>query len=262
MKTRIIAGVVLLPLLLLVVLAAPKFCTAILFGLMAAIAAYELLVGTGTVKNARLCVYSAVSAFWCVLWCGLGISYGWLLLGVLLFWTALFAEVMFSGMKLSFDKVTVCLAAGLVLPMLLGAVVRIHAGEAGRFFVLIPFVLAFLSDTGAYFVGLAMGKHKLAPTISPKKTWEGAIGGTAFALLLLVPYAVKLLGMPAVPAFVCVFIGSVLGQIGDLLESKLKRWGGVKDSGNFFPGHGGVLDRLDSLMLACPAVLLMWYLFV
>jgi len=128
--------------------------------------------------------------------------------------------------------------------------------------VLFGCLICWVTDSFAYFTGRAFGKHKLAPTISPKKTWEGAIGGTAFALLLLVPYAVKLLGMPAVPAFVCVFIGSVLGQIGDLLESKLKRWGGVKDSGNFFPGHGGVLDRLDSLMLACPAVLLMWYLFV
>ena len=128
--------------------------------------------------------------------------------------------------------------------------------------VLFACLICWVTDSFAYFTGRAFGKHKLAPKISPKKTWEGAIGGTVFALLLLVPYAVKLLAMPAVPAFICVFIASVLGQIGDLVESKFKRWGGVKDSGNFFPGHGGVLDRLDSLILACPAVLLMWYLFV
>jgi len=79
MKTRIIAAIVLLPLLLLVVLAAPKFLTAILFGAMAAIGAYELLNGTGLVKNMRLCGYSMVMAFWSVLWCGLGIGYAWLL---------------------------------------------------------------------------------------------------------------------------------------------------------------------------------------
>ncbi len=259
MKTRIIAGVVLLPLLLLVVLAAPKFCTAILFGLMAAIAAYELLMGTGTVKNARLCVYSAVSAFWCVLWCGLGISYGWLLLGVLLFWTALFAEVMFSGMKLSFDKVTVCLAAGLVLPMLLGAVVRIHAGEAGRFFVLIPFVLAFLSDTGAYFVGLAMGKHKLAPTISPKKTVEGMLGGIAGAVVGMLIYCAVLnlffkFEVNYLLALLYGVLGSLAGVFGDLCFSVIKRQTGIKDYGNLIPGHGGILDRFDSTMVVAPLV--------
>ncbi|MBQ2698666.1 MAG: phosphatidate cytidylyltransferase [Firmicutes bacterium] len=157
---------------------------------------------------------------------------------------------------------------GLLLPLVLyllvgfGSLLALRVIWPNPLLVLFGCLICWVTDSFAYFTGRAFGKHKLAPTISPKKTWEGAIGGTAFALLLLVPYAVKLLGMPAVPAFVCVFIGSVLGQIGDLLESKLKRWGGVKDSGNFFPGHGGVLDRLDSLMLACPAVLLMWYLFV
>ena len=81
MRKRIITAAVLLPLLILVVLAAPKVCTAILFGAMAAIGAWELLQGTGLVKHFRLCVYSMVIAFWCGLWSGLGIGYGWLLLG-------------------------------------------------------------------------------------------------------------------------------------------------------------------------------------
>ena len=85
MKVRIIAGVVLLPLLLLLVLFAPKICTAILFGLMAAIGAYELLHGTGLVKELRLNIYSMVMALWTCLWCGLDIGYAWLLLGVLVY---------------------------------------------------------------------------------------------------------------------------------------------------------------------------------
>ena len=159
MKTRVITAVVLLPLLLIVVLFAPKICTGILFALMTAIAAYELLVGTGIVKNIRLCLYSSAMGFWAVLWCALTAHYAWLLLGVLLFWVALFAEMMASEMKLSFEKTAACFAAGVILPMLFGAVVRIHSGENGRFFVLIPFALAFLSDTGAYFVGLKFGKR-------------------------------------------------------------------------------------------------------
>ena len=159
MKVRVLAAVALLPLLLLVVLVAPKFCTAILFGAMASIGAFELLSGTGILKHPRICTYCAVMAFWCVLWCGLGIGYAWLLLSVLVFWCVLFAEIMASGMKLPFEKAAACLVAGLVLPVLLGALVRIHATEHGRFFILIPFVLAFLSDTGAYFAGLTFGNH-------------------------------------------------------------------------------------------------------
>ena len=116
MKTRIVAAVALLPLLLLIVLLAPKVCTAILFGAMAAIGAYELLTGTGLVKHLRLNVYAMIMAFWCCLWCGLGLGYSWLLLSILLFWVALMAEVMLTEMKLPFSKVALCFVAGLVLP--------------------------------------------------------------------------------------------------------------------------------------------------
>ena len=83
MKTRVITAVALLPFLIAILLATPAFCTAILFGLMAAIGAYELLIGTGILKTPRICIYCAVCAFWCVLWCGLSIGYAWLLLGIL-----------------------------------------------------------------------------------------------------------------------------------------------------------------------------------
>ena len=149
MKTRILTVVVLLPLLLLVVLFAPKIFTALLFAVMAAIAAYELLTGTGLVKHVRLCVYTAISAFWCVLWSGLCIGNVWLLLGALVLWIAIFAEMMVSGMKLSFSKAAVCLAGGLLLPLLFGAIIRLHVLDEGRFYILSPFVLAFLSDTCA-----------------------------------------------------------------------------------------------------------------
>ena len=144
------------------------------------------------VKSLRLCAYCAATGFFCVLWCGLGISYGWLVLCILIFWCVLFAEVMLSGMKMPFEKVAVCIAAGIVVPMLLGAVVRIHATEFGRFFILVPFVLAFLSDTGAYFVGLSFGKHKLAPVISPKKTVEGMFGGIGGAMVGMLIYCLVL----------------------------------------------------------------------
>lgn len=257
MKTRIIAAAVLLPLLLLVVLVTPKFCTAILFGLMAAIAAYELLAGTGIVVTPRLWIYSMVSAFWCVLWCGLGIGYAWLLLGILALWSTLFAEMMLSQMKLSFEKVAVCFSAGVILPLLFAALVRIHSGENGRYFIMIPFVLAFLSDTGAYFAGLKFGKHKLAPVISPKKTVEGVIGGVTGAVLGMIVYCLVLqvffqFRVNYLFAFVYGIVGSVAGVFGDLCFSVIKRQTGIKDYGNLIPGHGGILDRFDSMMIVGP----------
>lgn len=259
MKTRIIAAVALLPLLLLVVLAAPKICTAILFGLMAAIAAYELLSGTGMVKHPRLIAYSLVCSFWCVLWCGLGIGYAWLLLGIILFWVALFAEMMASQMKLSFDKVGMCFVAGVILPMLLSSLVRIHSTQQGRFLILIPFVLAFLSDTGAYFAGLKFGKHKLAPVISPKKTIEGVAGGILGAVLGIVIYCLVMqvffeFKANYLYALIYGVIGSVAGVFGDLCFSVIKRQTDIKDYGNLIPGHGGILDRFDSMMVVGPIV--------
>ena len=257
MKTRIIAAVALLPLLLLIVLAAPKIFTAILFGAMAAIAAYELLTGTGLVKHLRMNVYAMVMAMWCALWSGLELEYGWLLLSILLYWVVLMAEVMISGMKIGFRQVSVCLVAGIILPMLLSSLVRIHSWLDGRCFVFVPFVFAFLSDTGAYFAGLKFGKHKLAPVISPKKTVEGVVGGVAATVVGMVIYCVILqVAFDMTPNYLLAvlygLIGSVTSVFGDLCFSVVKRQTGIKDYGNLIPGHGGILDRFDSMMLAGP----------
>ena len=257
MKTRIIAAVVLLPLLLLVVLAAPKVFTAILFGAMASIAAYELLTGTGLVKNLRLNVYAMAMAFWCSLWSGLELEYSWLLLSILLYWAVLMAEVMKSQMKITFRSVAMCLTAGVILPMLLSSLVRIHTWVDGRCFIFVPFVFAFLSDTGAYFAGLKFGKHKLAPVISPKKTVEGVVGGVVATILGMVIYCVILqVAFEMTPnyffAIIYGLIGSLTSVFGDLCFSVVKRQTGIKDYGNLIPGHGGILDRFDSMMLAGP----------
>ncbi|MBI2890300.1 MAG: phosphatidate cytidylyltransferase [Nitrospirae bacterium] len=126
--------------------------------------------------------------------------------------------------------------------------------EDGFVFLLLVVFLAMLNDTGSYFGGRFFGKHPLAPGISPKKTWEGALGGalTCLATALLVKLAFRIPG--AVGPLVCLaLIVHVMGLLGDLAESQLKRSAQVKDSGDFFPGHGGVLDRLDSLVFVAPA---------
>lgn len=257
MRKRVITAAVALPLLLIVVFVLPKAFTAILFGLMAAVAAYELLTGTGLVKHPRMNIYAMVMAFYSCLCYGLNLGYAWLLLGILVFWTVLFAEVMKTGMKLSFNRLAVCFAAGLLLPALLGSLVRIHAGANGRLFICVPFIFAFLSDTGAYFAGLKFGKTKLAPEISPKKTVEGVVGGSIAAMVGMMLFCLVLhIFTDLRPNYVFAVIYGLLGSagavFGDLCFSVIKRQTGIKDYGNLIPGHGGILDRFDSMMIVGP----------
>ena len=259
MKTRIIAAAALLPPLLIIVLVLPTIFTAILFGAAAAVAAYELLWGTGLVKNTRLIAYTALMAFLVALWSGLGTSYAAALIGVLLFAAVLYAEELASKATLRYEKLAVCFAGGLLIPFMLTALVRIHSGENGRFFILIPFVMAFLSDTGAYFAGCYFGKHKLAPVISPKKTIEGVVGGVLGAILGMLLYTFVLdvafgFDVNYLNAMVYGIVGSLAAVFGDLSFSAIKRQTGIKDYGNLIPGHGGILDRFDSVIIVAPLV--------
>jgi phosphatidate cytidylyltransferase len=119
--------------------------------------------------------------------------------------------------------------------------------------------IVMMSDTAAFFVGSALGRRPLAPAISPGKTIEGAAGGLAGGVAgALAVWAVGLPGVPAWHAGLLGFVVAILAVLGDLLESLLKRWAGVKDSGRLFPGHGGMLDRLDSLLFGAP---ILYYYF-
>jgi phosphatidate cytidylyltransferase len=137
---------------------------------------------------------------------------------------------------------------------------RLEPGAAWIVFVL---AITFLSDTAAYFTGRLLGQHPMAPYISPKKSWEGAIGGLVFATLtgLLLVY---LLGLP-IPLWIGALlgcIGSIAGQAGDLAESLIKRQVDIKDSGRIIPGHGGILDRIDSLLFTAPVLYYMIMIFL
>lgn len=259
MKIRVIAAVALLPLLLAVVLFLPKICTAVLFGALAAIGAYELTVGTGYVKKPSLVVQACVGAFLTALWSFFDIGYGWTLFALLMYSVLLYVQILIFHDKVPFERIAVILAAGILVPFLLTALVRLHGYEQGRFLILIPFVIAFLSDTGAYFTGLAIGKHKLAPVISPKKTVEGFVGGVVGGMLGMVLYCLVLskcfqFQVSYIYALIYGFAGSLAGVLGDLTFSVIKRQTGIKDYGNLIPGHGGVLDRFDSMTVVAPLV--------
>ena len=257
MKTRILAAVVLLPAFLGIVLFTPDICTAILFGIMAAIGAYELLHNTGIVKHTRITVYGMVMAFLTAIWCSFGCNSTAMQIGILLYTGILMFEVMQSGMKLPIGAVAACLVAGVLMPYLFTSLVRIHHRENGRFLIIIPFVLSFLSDTGAYFVGCAFGKHKLAPLVSPKKSVEGVVGGVLGAMLGMLLYCFVLqtafdFKVNYLFALIYGALGSVTAVFGDLCFSVVKRQTGIKDYGNLIPGHGGILDRFDSMIFVGP----------
>jgi phosphatidate cytidylyltransferase len=132
----------------------------------------------------------------------------------------------------------------------------------GPWRVLLLLVIVMGADTLAFFAGHALGRHRLAPAVSPGKTVEGALGGVVGGVAGA--FVVRELGLPGLPALHVAGLGvlvSVLGIVGDLDESLLKRWAGVKDSGALFPGHGGMLDRLDSLLFGAP-VLYYYFLYV
>jgi phosphatidate cytidylyltransferase len=124
-------------------------------------------------------------------------------------------------------------------------------GAGGVLLLLVPI---WACDSGAYFVGRAIGKTPLAPVVSPNKTWEGSVGGFVASVGAAVAVGHWMLGLPFLTGVGAGAIIGVLGQFGDLAESALKRSAGVKDSGRLIPGHGGVLDRLDSLTFAGPAL--------
>ncbi|MFC2045737.1 phosphatidate cytidylyltransferase [Chloroflexota bacterium] len=136
---------------------------------------------------------------------------------------------------------------------LLSHLVALRGFEDGRNWVFFVVITTFSSDTFAFFIGRALGQHHLAPRISPGKTWEGAIGGVGAAVIISLvfilptPFSLHLSYGQAIPLAILV---SIFGQLGDLFESFLKRTTGVKDSGTLIPGHGGILDRLDSIIFA------------
>ena len=257
MKTRIRSAVILLPILCLVLWVLPKVVAAVLVGVMSAIAAYELLVGTGYVRHKRLMIYCTLSAFAVAMWSHFDADQTLGTLAILIFVSVLFGEMMFNHVKVRFEKICICLVAGILVPYLMTSLVRILDTYLGRYTICIPFILAFLPDSGAYFAGRFFGRHKLAPVISPNKTIEGVLGGLVAGIAGMLLYAVimhlafdRTVSYPL--ALLYGFLGTAVDVFGDLMFSAIKRQTGIKDYGNLIPGHGGILDRFDSIIMVAP----------
>jgi phosphatidate cytidylyltransferase len=165
-------------------------------------------------------------------------------------WTLTFACACYTSWLLSHYV----LLRGLQIPLEGGWLAFLHI-PPGAAWVFLVLAITWVDDTMAYVVGSRWGRHRMAPSLSPKKSWEGAAGGFVASVLMAL-LAVPLLGLPlSYPAAALLGIaGGIAGQLGDLVESLIKRQIGTKDMGRMIPGHGGMLDRLDSMLFTAPVL--------
>ncbi len=263
MKTRIISGIVAAALLvvLLIVNSFWSPISVIALALLAALASYEMLANTKAVKNTFAVLgamtYSLVSVL-----THLG------LLDIPAVIITVFYVLLIAVLTLKFygefkpEELGMCLSMPILISYsfsCLGALLNNFG--VGVFYLILLLNFSSIADCGAYFCGVFFGRHKLAPVISPKKTVEGAVGGVLAAMLgtliisvifnLIADAKANVLGLVLItPAMV------VVGILGDLFTSAIKRTYGIKDYGNLMPGHGGVLDRCDSILFCAPVLLI------
>ncbi len=257
MKQRVITGVVGIIIFFIVVYCLPVEGIIAVFSLLCGIAAYEAIHINSEMGKNKL--YLAISALMGAM---IPLTVVKLGMNTMLIMAAVYTAVMvifaFSKkIKFNLGRVVESYIGVFGVTTLLSSVMKILIlAEEGMVVVLLPFAMAWCTDIMAQQFGIHFGKHKLCPKISPKKTVEGSVGGILGGVLgvFLVSLLFKEISIPTVTLVLMGAVGSVIAQIGDLSMSLLKRLNGVKDFSNLFPGHGGVLDRFDSVMLAAPFV--------
>lgn len=256
---RVLTAAWILPLLLGTLFLAPLSATLVAVAAAILVSAWEWAAFLGWTSTSRRCVYVALMAaamaaadFW-VPDSGRGVF-----LGLALVWW-LIAFLWILRFPLGIGRVATGIAGVAVLvPVWVGIATLLRTDSAGPGFVLLVLAIVWGADIGGYFCGRRFGRIKLAPNVSPGKTWEGAIGGMLLAAVAAAVGA-TLVELP-LDAFVPIGLAvAAISIVGDLTESMFKRNAGLKDSGHIFPGHGGMLDRLDSIAAAVPVYCLGLY---
>jgi phosphatidate cytidylyltransferase len=277
MKKRIIAACVFVPVMILLLSFAPLWAAMLLLAFLCAVGARELMhavaseegkgkltpVTMGAAGLLSVCIFAENELH------QKGIFANLLPLEAVLALVFVFLLFFFTILNygtdsaVSFSDVTAAIFAGVVFPLMLSCLLRLRMMPGGRLLVWLPLAISFGSDTCALFAGMAFGKRKMAPRVSPHKTIGGGIGGVAGGVigLLILKLAAHLLHtpMPLSIGKIVLFgvICSVVSEIGDLSFSVIKREYGVKDYGKLIPGHGGVLDRFDSVTFVTPMIYLL-----
>lgn len=254
MLTRTISAFVAIAIFLVVVYCLPMYCFPIAVSAICVFIAYELTWRSGIVKVRALSVCSMLTAAATPFFVSFEILNGYMTGLVFACMAIMFIVWLMNYEKANLVMTMTSIFGGVILPIMFSLVIPLRMAEKGDYLILMPFLAAWMTDTGAYFAGSFFGRHKLCEKISPKKTVEGAIGGIVVCIVTLVLFAyfikldVNLIAFGAIS-----LVLSVLAQAGDLSFSIIKREYNIKDYGFIMPGHGGVLDRFDSTMFTIPA---------
>ena len=253
LKQRVITALVIAPIVLALVFFAPGWLFAAVMLAMALVGAWEWSALTGSLdRNSRLGLVALFGL--------LALGGGWLeerlpypaallLYSVVALAWWLFSLLWVAAWRIEFARSIKIICGVLTLLPALAAVLALR--NSSPWYLLILLLLTSAADIGAYFAGRAFGRHKLAPLVSPGKTWEGVAGGVVL-VSLLAAVASHWLPTASLPFILICIAVALLSVVGDLSESLFKRQAGMKDSGTLFPGHGGLLDRVDSLTAAAP----------
>lgn len=266
---RWLTAIVALPLLLVILLKGGPWLFLLLAGVVCSVGLWELEVLL--LPHSGLGVRLGAAALGLLLLAGFALASDKAPAAALfpLMFLAASLFLLLAGHLLTYGRSPAALAemgatafALLYLPFLLGHLVWLRLLPQGEWWLLWLLLVIFAGDTGAFYTGRTLGKHKFAPTVSPGKTWEGTFGGLVASLvagLVLGRWSIPQVAVPHL-FLISLFLG-LLGVLGDLFESMLKRLAQVKDASGLLPGHGGLLDRLDSLVFAGPLVLYFRLLF-
>ena len=268
MKQRIISGATLIAFVAAIVIFNSSFPYAlnIVLSLVSAFGVWELISALG-IQQRHFLAWPSVAMALAIPFCP---DFFYFQLAFYVYTLLIFTGLLFHHQEISFRELGVIYSMSLLIPWALRTLVSIRNLDNqghGMFYVIITIAAAWVADAGAFFVGSFLGKHKLCPNISPKKTVEGAVCGIVFSLVLnvaaLLIYS-RLASEPPGKTASAVIIAcsvpvSLMGMAGDLTASVLKRNFGVKDFGKIFPGHGGVMDRVDSILISAPFIaILLW----
>lgn len=264
MGKRILVAVIFVPILFVIMMFLPTVVWAAVVALISAVAAHELLKAAGeghiTLPMRITAVVFAAAIPLACRW-GYGaaaIGAGAFLVGAVAFGCAIHAYDE-GEVTLGFYHVMLTLFGGVLIPAALSALVALQLMAHGRYLALLAVAMAFITDGGAYFAGVFLGKHKGITRVSPQKSLEGYIGGFLTGVIFAIVYGAVVGTIVKeqanyVSLALCGLIGAFATELGDLSFSFIKRQYGIKDYGNLLPGHGGMLDRFDSMIFCAPVI--------